>query len=308
MRNTAIEVCLISARGLRKTSSLLRPQWFAVGWIDPKDKYCTKVSASGNSIPVWNTKFSAMVDDPAGEKAEDLALHVEVYSREPLFLRERLEGEATVRLREFLDRYAQNSEGVCQVAEELVSFQLRKPKSGKPQGFVDISIQISKQRDAPSSPLGTGDGFQLRNLGSQFSSAAAAGQVQLGHPGSKQSEHFRPERHLPYPHHTPFPQYYTNPSAAGPSSYHPVQHLLSPPAPSITFDPRMGQFPHQSYVNMPTSGGSKLGGPVAQFGMGMGAGALAAGAVIYGDDIMSGVNPTYGAQDASLTIAADTPF
>ncbi|KAK4383140.1 hypothetical protein Sango_2804000 [Sesamum angolense] len=84
-----VEVCLISARGLRRTSSLWKLQWFAVGWIQPEDKYCTRVDTSGNANPVWKTKFSVAVDT-SDLKFQDLALHVEVYSREPIFLRESL--------------------------------------------------------------------------------------------------------------------------------------------------------------------------------------------------------------------------
>lgn len=144
-----LEICLISARGLRRTSSLWKLQWFSVGWIDPNNKYCTKVDASGNANPVWKTKFSTLIDtsDP---KFKDLALHVEVYSREPIFLRERLQGTATVFLKEFLDKYVKNSE-VSKPIEDVGSFQLRKGNSSKPKGFVDISIRVSEEKEEPTS-------------------------------------------------------------------------------------------------------------------------------------------------------------
>lgn len=144
-----LEICLISARGLRRTSSLWKLQWFSVGWIDPNNKYCTKVDASGNANPVWKTKFSTLIDtsDP---KFKDLSLHVEVYSREPIFLRERLQGTATVFLKEFLDKYVKNSE-VSKPIEDVGSFQLRKGNSSKPQGFVDISIRVSEEKEEPTS-------------------------------------------------------------------------------------------------------------------------------------------------------------
>lgn len=144
-----LEICLISARGLRRTSSLWKLQWFSVGWIDPNNKYCTKVDSSGNANPIWKTKFSTLVDtsDP---KFKDLALHVEVYSREPIFLRERLQGTATIVLKEFIDKYVKNSE-VSKPIEDVGSFQLRKGNSSKPQGFVDISIRVSEEKEEPSS-------------------------------------------------------------------------------------------------------------------------------------------------------------
>ncbi|KAJ4850021.1 hypothetical protein Tsubulata_014056, partial [Turnera subulata] len=139
-----VEVCLISARGLRRTSALWKLQWFAVGWIDPNNKYCTKIDASGNANPTWKTKFATLVDD---SNFQDMALHVEVYSREPIFLRERLEGTASIVLKEFLAKYSKNSEASSSGAEEVGSYQLRKRNSNKPQGFVDVSIHISEDRE-----------------------------------------------------------------------------------------------------------------------------------------------------------------
>lgn len=146
-----IEVSLISARGLGRSSPLWKLQWFAVGWIDPNNKYCTKIDASGNGNPVWRTKFAAVVDD---SNFQDMALNVEVYSREPIFLRERLQGTATILLKEFLAKYSKNSKGSGSGTEELGSYQLRKRNSNKPQGFIDISIRISEEREEPSSYAG----------------------------------------------------------------------------------------------------------------------------------------------------------
>lgn len=140
-----VEICLISARGLKRTSALWKLQWFAVGWIDPDNKYCTKIDASGNANPVWKTKFSILVDS-SESNFDDLALHVEVYSREPIFLRERLQGTAVIVLKEFLDKYFKNSE-VSKPVDEVGSFQLRKRNSNKPQGFVDVSIRISEKEE-----------------------------------------------------------------------------------------------------------------------------------------------------------------
>ncbi|CAK9154077.1 unnamed protein product [Ilex paraguariensis] len=102
MGKLSVEICLISARGLRRTSSLWKLQWLAVG-------------------------------------------------REPIFLRERLQGTATVVVKEFLDKYMKNSEvSNSKPVEEVGSFELRKRNSTKPQGFVDVSIRVSEERDEPS--------------------------------------------------------------------------------------------------------------------------------------------------------------
>lgn len=163
-----VEVCLISARGLRRSSSLWKLQWFAVGWIDPNNKYCTKIDASGNANPVWKTKFAVLVDDSQSQSQP--TLHVEVYSREPIFLRERLQGTVSVVLKEFLAKQAKNNinrgEGSTSMSvtveqEEVGSYQLRKKNSSKPQGFVDISIRISEEREEPSSSSYIGKVYSL---------------------------------------------------------------------------------------------------------------------------------------------------
>lgn len=124
-----------------------------MGWIDPDNKYCTKIDASGNLNPVWKTKFAACIDD-SESNFNDLVLHVEVYSREPIFLREKLQGTTTIMLKEFLAKHKDDSEASRSVIEEAGSYQLRKSNSNKPQGFIDISVRISEDRDKPNSCLG----------------------------------------------------------------------------------------------------------------------------------------------------------
>lgn len=335
-----MEVCLISARGLRRTSALFKLQWYAVGWIDPNNKYCSRIDVSGNANPVWKTKFSALVDN-SEPNFQDLALHVEVYSREPIFLRERLQGTATVVLKEFFDKYIKNSE-VSKPVEEVGSFQLRKRNSNKPQGFVDVSIRVSEEREEePSSYIGNDDGFKLMDHNNGINLANEYG-ISQAHPPQfplaplRQTEN-RPPTNSGFTYPALLPATYSNssgarpsypsaggpsyPSASGPSypsaggpSYQPARTPPPPPPPPSnvgyipTFLPRTDHL-QPSYINMPSSGGAAPGrGGGAGFGMGMGAGALAAGAVIFGDDFMSGFNVPGGLQDASLTIATDPPF
>ncbi|KHG21324.1 BON1-associated 2 -like protein [Gossypium arboreum] len=270
-----IEVCIISARGLRRSSSFWKLQWFTVGWIDPDNKYCTKIDASGSSNPVWKTKFAALVDE---SNIQDMVLHVEVYSREPIFLREKLQGTASVALKEFLAKYNNNS---TSSSEEVGSYQLRKRNSNKPQGFVDISIRISEERENPASLPGNDGG--LVNIP------------------------------FPYKHPVPYPTSNYNPSLGEPSAsgpgYRPPRSATPPPPPPPshvgyipTFLPRT-----ETYMNMPSSVGAGVG-PRPGFAMGVGAGALAAGAVLFGDDFMSGFDVSAGFQDPTLAISTDPPF
>lgn len=140
MTKISVEFCIISARGLGRKSSLLKPQWFSVAWVDPNSKYCTKVDASGNSHANWGTKFSLSVDEHDVGR-QQMELTVEVYRREPIFLREHLQGAAVVQMKEYLDKFA-HAEEHSGFIEETASFQLRRKKSDKAHGFVDISIRI----------------------------------------------------------------------------------------------------------------------------------------------------------------------
>lgn len=339
-----VEVCLISARGLRRSSSLWKLQWYAVGWTNPNNKYCTKIDASGNANPVWKTKFATLVED-AESKLNDLALHIEVYSREPIFLRERLQGTATILLKEFLAKHNKNPENSRHGgAEEVGSYQLRKKNSNKPQGFVDVSIHISEDMEGRSSYTGSegGPGDHSNTITLAIGDGSAPpplpftpqqrpeNQFRINSPYAKpmtsNANHSNPSAAEPSYVPASRPSY---PPASGPSypptsgpsypgpSYQPSRTPPPPPPPSNvgyipTFLPRTDQMP-ETYINMPSSSGApppgrgtRGGGP--GFAMGMGAGALAAGAMIFGDDFMSGFDVPSGLQDASLTISTDPPF
>lgn len=121
---------------------------------------------------------------------------------------------------------------------------------------------------------------------------------------------------IPYSHPMPYPANYSNPSVAGPSyppdagpSYHPPRTPPPPPPPpsNVGYIPTF--LPNTDYINMPSSVAAPgQRGPRPGFAMGVGAGALAAGAVIFGDDFMSGFDLPSGLRDPSLTITTDPPF
>lgn len=330
MTKIRVEVCLISARGLRRSSSLWKLQWYAVGWIDPNSKYCTKIDTSGSTNPTWRTKFSMLIDDEAESKWQGLALHVEVYSRDSIFLRETLQGTAVVVLKEFLTKYMDtkaNQDSNTGV-EQVGSFQLRKKKSGKAQGFVDVSIRISDEdyelrnhKEMFSYP-GNGESFQLTAGEGNSSISLGTG----NQPYSYQPNHMVPSDHAesyPQPQmssaYSPHPvqhpgSYYPRPPSVGGPSYQPPRTPPPPPPPSHvgylpTFLPSTGQVPG-TYVNIPSSSSAagQTGGHYSGFGVGAGAGALAAGAVLFGDDFMSGFELPSSLQDDSLTVSIDPPF
>lgn len=263
MGKICVEICLISARGLQRTSSLFKLQWYAVGWIDSKSKYCTRIDACGNTNPTWKTKFSSLVDESKTD-FENLELNVEVYSREPIFLRERLQGTATIILKEFLDKFVKISEEY-RVVEEVGSFQLRKRNSNKPQGFVDVSIRVSEEKD--DNNIFAGDNGEIKLMDYNNGINLSANQY-----GSTQSTQLQRPQNRPL-------LTYPNSSQGGPSHMPPGGPAYLPPRPPPpppsynvgyipTFLPSSNNYHNSqsSYVSMPPGGAGRGGGQVLVWG------------------------------------------
>ncbi|XP_020229121.1 uncharacterized protein LOC109810143 [Cajanus cajan] len=343
-----VEVCLISAHGLQHSTSLWKRQWFAVGWIDFNSKYCTKVVDSGSANPVWRTTFFIPVDD-SSPNIQDLALNVEVYSIDPIFFKEKLHGSTTVFLKEFIVKQVMNYEVSKPRQQEVGSYQLRKRKSSKPRGFIDILIRVSDEKKESSSHSGNKEGILPSDDGDGTQLTVEEG-VRQANAQKPQAAIHRPENHVqtnvPEFHSVPFtttnyydpyvgklsyhevggPSYHEvgEPSyhEVGEPSYHDVgvpNYLLprkiTPPPPSPpynagyipTFIPTNDGLP-SSYIDMSTSReapGQRVPLGVA---MGLGAGALAAGAVIFGDDFMSGFDVPPALGDSSFNLEMDPPF
>ncbi|ESQ52802.1 hypothetical protein EUTSA_v10016922mg [Eutrema salsugineum] len=306
MGKILIEICLISARGLRVRtgigSSLLKHQWYAVGWIDPEDKYCTTIDASRPDNPVWRTKFATLLDGDSAIQDSKSALHVEVYSREPIFLRKKLHGSATVSLKEFLAKYKQQSSSKS-VIEETGSYQLRKTNSSKPQGFVDVSIRISAEREDFGGFTGDFGGVMLSNNSSYNASGPnyMAGSSQHPFAPPNQPNNSNPFSVPPYP-----PMNNTNPQMQQPYNPPPMQQPynpppmqpppMQPPPPPLNAGYMPAYIPRsEKAVNIASSssyGGAGRGyarpGPgISAAGLGAGA-IVGAAAAVYGGEFMSG--------------------
>jgi hypothetical protein len=63
----------------------------------------------------------------------------------------------------------------------------------------------------------------------------------------------------------------------------------------------------QSYINMPPRRFAGQNGS-SNLGMGLGAGALAAGTLIFAENLLPGPNFGAGLDGASLTLSSDAPF
>uniref|UniRef100_A0A0D9V756 C2 domain-containing protein n=1 Tax=Leersia perrieri TaxID=77586 RepID=A0A0D9V756_9ORYZ len=309
MTKLSVEFCIISARGLGRRSTLLKPQWFSVAWIDPNRKYCTKIDASGNSDASWGTKFSLSVDEH-DMGLQRMELTVEVYRREPIFLREHLQGTAVIQLKEYFDKFTQGEEP-SGVTEETSSFQLRRKKSDKPQGFVDLSIRICKEENSCATLSGSQEGLKYPD---QVGIALAIedGPVYNYPPmpssqlkDTQDADHYSnsmPVTTATHPKQSPSGSNY---------SYQPpmVPQLQPHPTSNPSFFtpqyPTMGQVP-QTYINLPPRMGGQNSTP--NFGIGLGAGALAAGTMIFGENLLSGQSLNTGLDGASISISNDTLF
>ncbi|KAK9108198.1 hypothetical protein Syun_024209 [Stephania yunnanensis] len=318
MGKLRMEICILSARGLGRSSSLWKHQWHAVGWVDPNNKYCTKIDSSGSGNPTWKTKFTVFIDDDTSDDNEDEsnALHIQVYSRDPIFLHEKLQGTTIVALKEFLDKHTKKRSSI----EEVGSFQLRKQSSGKPQGFVDVSIRIFEHLDGGIAASSGGDeeGFKLAAVQENGIPRMAP-----GYSGVMELQDFnRPSTAIPSPFFIPI-QPSSIGGAVGPSYHHQIPNRVPNPPPLPppshvgclpTFLPGANQPLPSSYINLPSASTSTSSAPPHNvgvgpaFGMGVGAGALAGGAVIFGDDFMSGFNLPPILQDASITLSTDVLF
>lgn len=117
-------------------------------------------------------------------------------------------------------------------------------------------------------------------------------------------------------HQIPFrPNYFHHPQVGG-ANYHAAtgpsnQPPPSPPANvgySPNFFPMTTNLRPSSYLNMPSSVAPPQRGGAPGFGMGVGAGALAGGALIFGDNFISGFDVPGPSRDASVTLSTYPPF
>ncbi|KAK3165792.1 hypothetical protein QOZ80_1AG0037830 [Eleusine coracana subsp. coracana] len=310
MVKTSVEFCIISARGLGRRSSLLKPQWYSVTWIDPNSKYCTKVDGSGNSDPSWGMKFSVSIDEHDLSSLQKMALTVEVYRREPIFLREHLQGTAVVQMKEYFDKFACGEDHG--VIEETASFHLRRKKSDKAHGLVDISIRICKEEDTHVQCSGSHEGLKNPD---QIGIALAIEDGPVYNYPPLPSSHFR--------RHHQDEDHYDNTMPMNPITrpdplpgrtnygYRPlaIPQTLPPRTSNPSFFspsyPAWGQMP-QSYINLPPRVAGQSNAP--NLGLGLGAGALAAGTMVFGENLLPGPSIGAGLDGASLTVSSEAPF
>eukprot|EP01018_Ginkgo_biloba_P015324 Gb_07666 [translate_table: standard] len=332
MEKRSIEVGIISARGLKKVAPLWKMRTYAVAWINPEHKYCTKIDKHGDTHPVWNMKFSCIVDDQTLQNEDDTisSVTVEIHSMEPVFHCHKLECSATILLKEFIAKSNRNGED----HEERASFQLRSP-SGKARGMVDVSIRIGPKfnSDMMSPKAASEQSGTDFSISEDDDEPVTAYPAQLSSKPSGRPEDFPPPNYPYNVQSAPKPNY--GPISApnyGPISapnYRPVSAPARPPPgghhypppPYSAYRPPFASNPPpplENYFGLP-GGSAQSAGNNNNYGgvhpgLGLGAGALLGGAVgglMFGMDgsvLQNGLNDAMSQfHGGTLSISTD-PF
>lgn len=318
MENRSIEVCIISARGLKRSNPLYKLRTLCVAWINPGHKYCSKIDKIGDTHPTWNMKFSCIVDAlELEEDKESASLHVEVHSQEPLFHYSKVQCSATIPLKEFVAKSI-NADGDY---TESASFQLRTP-SDKARGMVDVWIKIGRRFD-PQASYDSGSSTSTNEITYEQDAepvtaypAAPPSKMPLGRPGN-----FRPPN---FPYTYPLEEIPASGQSQVQGPVRPPRNFnyprpppIWPPMASQPVPPFMGSWPQENYIGLPGSRPARnnYAGAGQHQGLGLGAGALAgaaAGGLMLGLDgtaLQNGLSDSIMSQfhGGSLSISSD-PF
>lgn len=318
MENRSIEVCIISARGLKRSNPLYKLRTLCVAWINPGHKYCSKIDKIGDTHPTWNMKFSCIVDAlELEEDKESASLHVEVHSQEPLFHYSKVQCSATIPLKEFVVKSI-NADGDY---TESASFQLRTP-SDKARGMVDVWIKIGRRFD-PQASYDSGSSTSTNEITYEQDAepvtaypAAPPSKMPLGRPGN-----FRPPN---FPYTYPLEEIPASGQSQVQGPVRPPRNFnyprpppIWPPMASQPVLPFMGSWPQENYIGLPGSRPARnnYAGAGQHQGLGLGAGALAgaaAGGLMLGLDgtaLQNGLSDSIMSQfhGGSLSISSD-PF
>ncbi|KAG2654902.1 uncharacterized protein LOC120653777 [Panicum virgatum] len=153
-----LEVTVISAQDLHRRRLSRRVRTYAVAWADEAHKLRTDVDRTDGAVPTWNDRFLFRVDD-AFLRSDMATVTVEVRGARSLG------GDSVLGLtRIVVSTFVRPGRRGRQVAALL----LRRPRSLRPQGIVNVAVALldaTRARtvplyDAPSSP----DAFAVRDL------------------------------------------------------------------------------------------------------------------------------------------------
>lgn len=139
-----IEVTLSSAKDLKNVNwrhGPLRP--YVVVWVDPQNKYSTKVDEEGDKCPTWDETLRIPLYAPIND---DTTLFIDVVHAGSEEDTKPLIGSAKLKLRHVLDEagFGEQRHGK--------TLKLKRP-SGRPQGKVEVEVLIRQPSyHAPADP------------------------------------------------------------------------------------------------------------------------------------------------------------
>lgn len=155
-----LEVTVISAQDLHRRRWRLgrRVRAYAVAWADARQKLRTGVDHAGGAVPTWNDRFLFRVDG-AFLRSDTAAVTVEVrgaggLGADPVLGVTRIVVSTFVR------------PGGGRGGPQVAALQLRRPRSLRPQGIVNVAVALLDAARAP--PLygvpGSPDAVAVKDL------------------------------------------------------------------------------------------------------------------------------------------------
>ncbi|MQL41248.1 hypothetical protein EI012_25325, partial [Escherichia coli] len=127
-----VEVKIASARGLKNINWRYGPNRpYAVVWVDPKNKFSTRVDEAGDTEAKWDQTL--LIPLPVGP-IEDFALYIDIVHAGSEDDTKPLIGSARLKLADVIDDV-----GIGERASRTLT--LKRP-SGRPHGKVDVKVTI----------------------------------------------------------------------------------------------------------------------------------------------------------------------
>ncbi|XP_051191752.1 uncharacterized protein [Lolium perenne] len=156
-----LEVTVISAQDLHRKKLGRRVRAYAVAWTDgAARKLRTDVDLAGGADPTWNDRFLFRVDAEF-LRSETAAVAVEVRAvgglgRDAVLGRTRIVVSTFVR---------PSRSAVAPSGRQVAALQLRRPRSLRPQGMVNVAVALlgAAQAQAYCAP-GSTDAFAVKDL------------------------------------------------------------------------------------------------------------------------------------------------
>lgn len=155
-----LEVTVISAQDLHRRRLARRVRAYAVAWADAGHKLRTGVDHAGGAVPTWNDRFLFRVDG-AFLRSDTAAVTVEVRGTGGLGADPVL-GVTRIVVSTFVRPGCGGRAG-----PQVAALQLRRPRSLRPQGIVNVAVALLDAARAPplyGGPGGSPDAVAVKDL------------------------------------------------------------------------------------------------------------------------------------------------